>query len=102
MTLDDILAFASSDGRVCPQPNRWHELYQMLPHRKRPDGSWLPIPLILAAWWDTPDGCKVERFRLHIRHAADHGALAAVASFLTALQPNEWHYADHAQPSKDE
>jgi hypothetical protein len=94
--LDDILKYVQSDGRVCPMPNYWNELWQMLPNRKqKSSGGWEPaVPLILAAWWDTPALMKVDRLAEHINYAAEHGILDRVDQFLRELKPDQWAYGD--------
>jgi len=51
-TLATLLAYVQADGRICPQPQRWNELWEMPANRKqKPSGGWNPpLPLILAAW----------------------------------------------------
>jgi hypothetical protein len=49
--LSSLINYCSSDGRVCPLPMKWNELWEMLPGRKRVGDAWEPpLPLILAAW----------------------------------------------------
>jgi hypothetical protein len=55
VTLETVLAETQKNNRVCPQPQQWQALYEMLPEKKRKGAGWEPsLPLILAAWWDTP------------------------------------------------
>lgn len=93
-SVEAVIEFARADNRVCPQPQRWNELWQMLPDRQRVGAGWSPsVPFILAAWWETSDAEKQERFFSHIRYAAEHGAaLDAVHSFLISLPDDQWHY----------
>jgi len=50
-TLDEIIEFAQAEGRICPVPTRWNELWEMLPDCKRVGFGWEPpLPLTLAAW----------------------------------------------------
>jgi hypothetical protein len=94
-TLEDVLAEAKKNKRVCPQPQKWQELYEMLPGRKRKNGGWEPsLPLILAAWWDTPALAKMLRLGEHIEWASSHGCLEKVHSFLCALPEELWHHID--------
>ena len=68
--LEELLAFSQAERRVCPQPQRWNELWELLPERKRAGAGWEPsLPLILGAWWYTSDAEKRERFLSHIRWA---------------------------------
>jgi hypothetical protein len=49
--------------------------------------GWEPLlPLILAAWWDTSDGDKRDRFHLHLRRASDHGAIGPVVGLLSSMK----------------
>jgi len=92
-TLSATLAQATRNDRVCPQPQKWNELYSLLPNRRRIGGGWEPpLPLILAAWWDTPANLKAARLREHIEWADKHGALEAVLEFLTDLEETEWFH----------
>ena len=62
------ITYVQAEGRVCPLPKHWNALYELLPDRRqRMDGGWEPaLPLILAAWWDTPPLAKMLRLREHI------------------------------------
>lgn len=92
-TLENVLALVQQNRRVCPQPQRWNELYQMLPGKKRKGAGWEPaLPLILAAWWHTPAMSKALRLREHLEWAESHDCLDDVHSFLAALPESEWHH----------
>lgn len=92
-TVDEALALAQSNGRVCPQPQKWKQLYELLPNRVRADDGWKPaLPLILAAWWDTPTISKKIRLNEHIMWAAQHGAIDEVHDFLSSLDESDWHH----------
>ncbi len=94
-TLEEIIATAAKAGRVCPQPDEWHRLWELLPNRRKKGLGWEPsLPLILAAWDHTSDAEKRERFHLHLRWAKEHGSLGEVASFIASLKPEEWHTAN--------
>ncbi len=91
-TLDDILREVTRNGRVCPKPDHWNRLWEMLPARRREGLGWHPpLPLILAGWWESSDSEKRERFHSHIRWAKDQGALDQIVSFIIALKPEDWH-----------
>jgi len=91
-----LLEYVGSNGRVCPQPQNWNELWELLPNRRRVGSGWEPpLPLILAAWWTTPALSKMLRLQEHIRYAAEHGAIAQVDAFLRGLAEEEWaHLGD--------
>jgi hypothetical protein len=49
--LQELLQYVKDEGRICPEPGKWHELWEMLPERHRVCSGWKPpLPLILAAW----------------------------------------------------
>jgi hypothetical protein len=93
IALDQVWAEAQKNRRVCPQPRKWQELYEMLPNKRRLGNGWEPsVPLILAAWWTTPALAKMLRLREHVEWAEKQGCLEAVFNYLAALQENEWHH----------
>jgi hypothetical protein len=72
-------------------PLLWKALYELLPNRQRVGGGWKPaLPLILAAWHDTPAISKMLRLDEHIRWAAEHNALESVGVFVRNLEENDW------------
>jgi hypothetical protein len=90
--LDELIDFTKADGRICPQPQKWNEMWEMLPNRKRVDNGWQPpLPLILTAWHHTSDEEKRDRFLIHLQYAADHNVFPQVAAFLSSLSMNEWY-----------
>ena len=92
-TVESLIAFCRQNNRVCPQPTRWQDLYELLPSKKRLGGGWEPaLPLILAAWHDTPALHKMLRLAEHIEWADKHGCLDAVATYLRNLQEEDWHH----------
>ncbi len=91
--LDEALAVATKNNRVCPLPPDWNRLYELLPDRRRKGAGWEPaLPLILAAWHDTPPLMKAIRLREHIEWAAEHGALHEVHAFMESLPEQAWHH----------
>ena len=92
-TLQDVIDEAKRNKGVCPHPQKWQELYEMLPDKKRKGIGWEPpLPLILAAWCDTPAISKMLRVRDHIQWAADHGCLNEVYDYLRALREEGWYH----------
>jgi len=87
------LHFVQSEGRICLEPEKWHELWKMLPDKKRVGSGWQPpLPLILAAWDNTTSGIeKILRFRQHIEYAAEKGILDVVEQYLRSLSNDDWH-----------
>lgn len=92
--LASLLSFVRENGRVCPLPQKWNELWEMLPQRRRAGAGWEPpLPLILAAWDHTSDSEKQDRLALHLNWAAERRALNEVAQFLKSLPREQWHHA---------
>lgn len=92
-TIDEIVAICGINQRVCPLLQRWNELWEMLPNRKRVGLGYGPsLPLILAAWHHTSDPDKAERLKSHLVWAAQHEALPKVKAFLRSLPEDQWHH----------
>ena len=94
--MENIIAICEAKGRVCPQPSKWNDLWQMLPDRRRTGmyGWEPPRPLILGAWWTTGPDAKHSRLKDHLAWAAKKGVLAEVARFLDALTEVEWFHGN--------
>ena len=91
--LSDLVEYCKSNNRVCPQPMLWNQLWELLPDRKRVGLGWQPpLPLILAAWWETTDQDKQQRLLEHIHWAYDHGVFETINQHLRSLSENQWHY----------
>jgi hypothetical protein len=86
--LEKLLAETSQNGRVCPMPPQWANLWKQLP---KADGAEPPLPLILGAWWNTSNQDKRERFELHLCWAEKYGALSSITAFLNNLTNADWH-----------
>ena len=88
---ESLIAYCRDNSRVCPMPQHWNALWKLLPNRKRVGGGWEPpLPLILAAWYDTPALWKMLLLTEHIEWAGKHGALETVAAFLRDLREEDW------------
>lgn len=92
-SFDSLWSYCTANNRVCPMPQRWAELFEKLKEKKRVGYGWEPaLPLILAAWHDTPTLQKVVRFREHIEWARDHGQLDEIGTFLRGLKEEDWFH----------
>jgi len=83
--LNQLLALASADDRICPVPILWDKFWTLI---GRPSQT---RPLILAGWAFSSDRDKRECFQAQIRYAADHGMLDQAEAFIHGLRPDEWH-----------
>ena len=52
-TVETLKEFCRKDGRVCPMPKCWNDLWESLPARRQlATGGWEPaVPLVLGAWY---------------------------------------------------
>lgn len=93
---EQLLEYVTANGRACPQPTHWNALWEMLPNRRRAGNEWEPaLPLILAAWWDTPALQKHLRFLEHLEWAHTHGCIDQVDAYLRTLPETDWfHFGD--------
>lgn len=91
LAAQQLIVFCRENSRVCPLPMPWNDLWDMLPNRRRVGLGWEPaLPLILAAWAETPALAKTERLREHIIWADTRGGLARVEEFLRGLDEDQW------------
>lgn len=91
--LKELLAFCRANGRICPVPMKWNELWELLPNRQRQGGGWHPsLPLILAAWWVATPSQKQERLEQHLVYAEENNMLDDVDKFLRGLNEKEWYH----------
>src|SRR5260370_19524262 len=85
--LEALLAFVGESGRVCPMPDRWSQLWEMLHDRRCVGAGWEPAhPLILAAWLDASVIVRMGWIEDHIRYAESHGVLREVDRYLRGLK----------------
>lgn len=78
-------------------PREWNRLFEILKNKQqKPSGGWEPpLPLILAAWWDTIPAAKVLRFHEHLEWAGKNGQLDEIGEFLRSLTEEQWaHYGE--------
>lgn len=92
-TITEIKEICEKNRRICPQPIKWNEFYEILPNKKSKGNVWEPsLPLILAAWWDTPLFLKKNRFLEHVEWANKHNILDQAYNFLSKLQDEDWFH----------
>lgn len=93
VTLEQAFDEAQKNNRVCPQPIKWSELYDLLPNKEQKGNDWEPaLPLILAAWHDTPAMLKISRLREHIEWAHKHNDLEVIFKYMKNLKEDEWFH----------
>lgn len=94
--LESLIQFVQENNRICPKPNLWNKLWQILPNKKRVGAGWEPpLPLILGAWWLSSGSEKQLLLIEHLKYAASNGVLEQVDSFLRGLDEDEWaHIGD--------
>ena len=88
-----LIEYCRENSRICPMPQRWSALWELLPDRRRVGAGWQPaLPLILGAWDETPAVLKMLRLAEHVEWATEHGALESIARFLRGLREEEWSH----------
>lgn len=117
--LKELLSYCTAQGRICPQPIIWHQLWQLLKGRsreRRTTGYEIaqsvdedraayrpqfepPLPNILSLCWATSDVQKMEKLRKQLLWAAQHGVLDVAEAFLRGLAPDDWHRRAHPTTS---
>lgn len=93
--IENLVDESAPVGWICPQPDHWKQVYEMLPDRvgssteKNP-----PLPLILGGWWYSTPTQKKERFLAHLRWAARLGVLDTVLAKVRRLEETDWYLGD--------
>jgi hypothetical protein len=88
----ELIKYCRQGGRICPQPNNWNDLWNLLPNKVNGPQGWQPsLPLILAAWWEATDLMKMLRLEEHIIRADELGGIAVVDEFLRSLEEEDWY-----------
>ena len=79
--------------RVCPTARHWRELYEALfkvwETRGRAANDRPPSPLILAAWGNSNDIAKAERWKATLEWASRHG----LTELEFSVPDDGWHYS---------
>lgn len=90
--LESLLTFIRAQDKVCPKPEYWNDLWDLLLAREPKPSQVKPgLPLILGGWHYSSDADKRARLADQVRWAADHGRLAEVDAFLRSLLDDQWH-----------
>ena len=80
---------ARRNNRVCPRPNHWQALYDLLPDKKKNKPT---PPLIGPSWNSSPSITKRTCLREHFEWAEQHGVLEEVLAFVRALPETDWFH----------
>ncbi len=84
---------ATKNKRVCPQPQQWHAMFELLVSTPDQTGLSKPKPpLILAAWHETSDGMKRQRLKEQMHWSCKYDVIENVYTFLTNLEEKEWFH----------
>jgi len=91
--LELLLAYCKENGRVCPTPTLWNELYELLLTLQHQFGARQGPrrPLILAAWSE-PAELKALRLEEQLKWADNNSNLDPVDLFLRGLAESEWFH----------
>ena len=75
------------NNRICLKPQKWEILYQAI-KQAYPEREFVK-PLILAAWHDTTDTQKRNRFCMHLEFAMSAGVADLV---LEKMTETDWYH----------
>ncbi len=94
ITVEQALIEVRRFNRVCPQPEPWQRLYQLLLSVAGSDGTRQqpPPPLTGRTWEATSAMPKRICLRDQLEWAAPYGALPQVMEFLMSLPETQWHH----------
>lgn len=93
LTVEAVMLISRRNGRVCPRPDAWLQLYELLPAKRARGPVWQPTPPVAApAWQACSEVSKRLVLREHVEWAARRGALPALHAFLVALPETSWHH----------
>jgi len=94
MTLEKALIEVRRFNRVCPKPEHWQRLYELLLSAAAEDSSRSqpPPPLTGRAWEGTSAMPKRICLRDQLEWAAPYGALPQIMAFLMSLPETQWHH----------
>jgi hypothetical protein len=88
-----LMEYCKQDNRVCPVPDAWVKLWQLLPNKVQKGAGYKPsAPLILSGWWYSSDQDKFERLQEHISWADTHGVIDQVDIHLRSLDDLGWYH----------
>jgi hypothetical protein len=91
--LDEVLLEARRGNRVCPVPEKWLLLYEILQIAAAGKPWPLPAPPLTGkGWTGTRALAKRMCFREQLEWAAAHGCVGKVFDFLQNLPESDWHY----------
>lgn len=77
------------NNRICPQPQKWNQLWEII---KSKTDEKISSPLILAAWWETSDDEKLERFKYHLKVAERLNRIKEVELYMHSMNESDWHH----------
>lgn len=94
--VDDVMEYCRANYRICPMPQQWNKLWEILPGKGRvASGRQPPLPLILDSWHDTTPDMKMERLTEQIQWAVKHHAIVPVIGYLYGLAEEDWlHFGE--------
>jgi hypothetical protein len=93
-SLKDLSDLCNQNDRVCPMPNKWNDLYEIVTTKDHDLGNdqVMPhMPLILGAWWDTTDGDKRNRLSEQLKWCQENNRSDIAWAYLNSLKDDEWH-----------
>lgn len=95
LTAHDVMLEARRFNRVCPRPDAWQRLYDLIPGKIESGPLRQPNPPLVGDAWNVTSAMpKRMCLRDQVEWAEHHGALEAVMQFLKALPEDQWYHVD--------
>jgi hypothetical protein len=94
--VENVMEYCRANNRICPMPQQWNELWEILPGSRRViSGLRPPLPLILGSWYYSTPDMKMKRFAEHMQWAVNHQAIVPVTGYIYGLAEENWlHFGE--------
>jgi hypothetical protein len=88
-----LIAYCKEQFRICPMPQFWNVMSNLLPPRIIGNSTEKsPPPLILAAWHEAPAILKMLRLEEQIRWSFENGNFDKISDYLRRLKEDQWFH----------
>jgi len=78
--IEGLKDYSRINYRICPMPQNWNELFNLLRYKKPKEPS---VPLILAAWWEVTAQDKQNRFFEHLEWTGKQGQINEMSDYIS-------------------
>ena len=90
MNKEDLIKYCLDNNRICPMPQKWAEVGEII--KIKPGQPGYLTPLILGGW-DSSDEEKRDKLKKQIDYASkDTEMFEKLKNFILSLKDDDWHY----------